>query len=209
MSNPTQTTFTGQQLTGGNGGAGNEALKWLEASSVPSTSTQTLAASEGEAKSEWREKKVTIWHGFQTLDTKDLYLYSEISSVLSTAIQLLEEGVQHLESAVDSFQSQDFITADDQIQHFQRLVPELFCCRTLGDGLGAVVNSLQIAFGNRKGVPLELPQIRAIKRVVERIRKEPFVTFDKAVDLVIVLEDVGLDVTPPAVAHLAELGAEE
>lgn len=206
MSSPTQTTVTGQQPTGGNGGAGHDALRWLEASSLPSTSTQTLAAWEGKLRPEWREEKVTIQHRLQPLDIKDVYPHSEIASVLSTAIQLLTEGVEYLRSAVDAFQNEDFMAADDRIQQFRALLPELFCCRTLGDGFGAVVNSLQIALVNHNGVPLELGQMRTVHQVTARVRQQPFLNFDQAVDLVAVLEETGLDVAPRALADLAELG---
>jgi hypothetical protein len=91
------------------------------------------------------------------------------------------------------------------MQRLQALLPELFYCRDLGDGFGAIVNALKFSFENAHGTPLSEGQVRLIGQVIERIRQEPFMRFETAADLVGKLEDVGLIVDPPAFAVLGEL----
>lgn len=124
--------------------------------------------------------------------------------VLGRAIELLIEGCQRLELALSAARIGDAIAADDEVQQLGALLPELFCCRQLGDGFGTVINSLQIALSNQHGNPLTERQISAALRAVRRIRNAPYLTFDQAVDAVIEMEDSGLFVDP---ANLSELVA--
>jgi hypothetical protein len=95
------------------------------------------------------------------------------------------------------------------VQQFQVLLPELFCLRRLGDGFGGLINSVYVALSNKAGMPLEAGQIRVVAKALRRLRQEPFMPFESAVDVVMGLEDSGLEPDPPALAYLAELSDDE
>jgi len=126
---------------------------------------------------------------------------------LSSALRLLDEAVSHSQIAVDVFDS-DPITADDEMQRVQALLPELFCCRTIGDGFGALVNSIQYAPSNQKGLPLSGTQIAKLRGAFKKLRETPFISFEEAVDLAMAFEDSGLVIDPPALSDLADAPAD-
>jgi len=82
------------------------------------------------------------------------------------------------------------------MQRLQSLLPELFYCRDLGDGFGAIINALKFSFENAHGTPFSEGQISLIGQAVERIRQEPFLHFEQAAELVGKLEDADLTVDP-------------
>jgi len=84
----------------------------------------------------------------------------------------------------------------------QVLLPELFCCREIGDGFGAIVNALKYSFANASGNLFTRGQLETIVRVLSTLSNEPFLRFETAVDLISDLEDSGLDVDPPVIAEL-------
>ena len=99
----------------------------------------------------------------------------------------------------------DLISSDDSIQRFQALLPELFCCRGLGDGFGAVINSIFHAIGNMDDTPMNESQLRAILNILRRIYTEPFIEYDEAVEEIMHLETVGFEVSPPYFKFVADL----
>jgi hypothetical protein len=141
---------------------------------------------------------------FATID--EIYpALRETNSALQAAVILLDQALVRLESAIFASKLEDSISADDEMQRLQVLLPELFCCRSIGDGFGSVINAIQLAFANKKGAPLELREIEAIARALRRLRETPFLKLDVAVQLVEGLEDANLIVEPPGLYHLAEL----
>lgn len=140
------------------------------------------------------------------ISTKELYpLASEINPILATAFHLLEEGVGHINLAIRKLEEGDSISSDDEVQHFQALLPELFCCRNLGDGFGAIISSVFHSLRNLDGNPANDEQLKAIKNIVCRISTEPFILFDEAVNEIIKLEDVGLTIEPEHYKFAADL----
>lgn len=138
----------------------------------------------------------------------DLYRLGEGSAEiarLQRAIELLEGASKHAKLAAAASRELRAIDADNEMQQIQALLPELFCLRTLGDGLGAVVNSLQTAFINLEGIPLDEGQINAVAKALHRLRQTPFLQFDEAVDIILRMEEVGIPVDPPALGALADL----
>ena len=116
---------------------------------------------------------------------------------ITVAAILLDESLGYMDTALDAEKDGDPIEADDQIQHFQALSPELFCCRTLGDGFGAGINAIHYSLKNLNGNPLNANQIGTIRLVLKHLRAEPFLTFLTAVELITKLERTGLNVAPP------------
>jgi hypothetical protein len=140
------------------------------------------------------------------MEIDDLYREpSGLGPILAHALRGLAAAKEAAQESLESLERGELIASDESMQRLQALLPELFYCRQLGDGYGAIVNALRFSFENAAGVPLAEDQIKAVKYVVERIRHEPFLQFEKAAALVEKLEDAGLNVDPPAFAALGEL----
>lgn len=140
------------------------------------------------------------------ISTEDLYpVREQYNPALTTADQLLEEGINLVNESINMLIYDDLISSDDAIQRFQALLPELFCCRGLGDGFGAVINSIFHAIGNMEDTPMNETQLRAILNILKRIHTEPFIEYDEAVEELMNLEAAGFEVSPPHFKFVADL----
>jgi hypothetical protein len=138
-------------------------------------------------------------------------LYSNLQGVsleLNSALTLLATGVDRLEQALAAAKSNHAIAADDALQRFQSLLPELFCLRTLGDGFGMAINALICAFESIEGMPLTHEQINGVLRLVKKLRSEPFLETNEAIRIIADLETIGLVVEPRELDILADLLSE-
>ena len=115
---------------------------------------------------------------------------------LSTALELLAEAIAKINEAIEHQRSSARIQADDAMQQVQVLLPELFFCRSLGDGFGTIVNSLFHGLHNLDGKPLTEPQILATRTALMAIRNEPFIGFDDAIKHVASLKLLSLKIMP-------------
>lgn len=125
---------------------------------------------------------------------------SASSNVLGNALGLLNSAIESLSSAVTLYARGDVIESDEAAMRCQALLPELFCCRGLGDGFGGIVNAAMFAFNNATGIPLNGRQLEGLQIGLGRIRSEPYLSFDAAVQIITYLEDLGLTVDPPEFA---------
>jgi len=142
----------------------------------------------------------------ETIPTKDLYpLSNELNQPLSSAFQLLDEGIQYISEAISFFIENDMFSSDDEVQKLQVLLPELFCCRDLGDGFGAIINSIFNALKNYSGKPLNQKQLQRINKLLKRIRTEPYISFEEAIEEIELLEEVGFEVEPEYIKFAADL----
>jgi hypothetical protein len=135
-------------------------------------------------------------------------LYPEpgiVRPILGHALRGLAAAKEAVQESLEYLKRGELISSDESMQRLQALLPELFYCRDLGDGFGAIINALKFSFENAHGAPFSEAQIRLIGQMVERIRQEPFMHFEQAAELIGRLEDVGLTVDPPAFAVLGEL----
>ncbi len=123
---------------------------------------------------------------------------------LPNARRLLAACIQNVKEALSLAREEDIVSADDTMAHVIVSLPELFCCRALGDGFGMLVNAIQGAFENRRGTPLERAQLEGLLRAFEKLRGEPFLKTSTAVDEIIALEETGLNPEPPAYAYLVD-----
>jgi hypothetical protein len=139
------------------------------------------------------------------ISTEDLYPVREINPKFFAAVQLLAEGLAHISKSLRMFRDGDLISADDALQRFQALLPELFLCRDLGDGLGAMISSIYHAIRNMKSVPLNESQLSALRKAVKRIHTEPFIGFEESVEEIMLLEAAGFEVSPPHLKYAADL----
>ncbi len=125
-------------------------------------------------------------------------------SDLIAALGLLAEAIDLLDKARVSARNKEAITADRYWQRFQMLLPKLFMHRRIGDGYGAVINSLHFACINQHGAPLSFEQLTTVWRVVKEIRSAPVTPFEQALNYVHELEDCSLQVYPAKISDLIE-----
>ena len=111
-----------------------------------------------------------------------------------TALRLLRLAVGRCRRAIDA--QNDPMSADIEIQKVQMLLPKLFCCRSLGDGFGTVINALIYVFANARGNSFTSDQIRILARVFQGLRDKPFLTTAEADDAVEELESGGFNPYP-------------
>lgn len=139
------------------------------------------------------------------IKTDDLYAARDaVSRELDTALRLLKEATAKAQDAVEAFERDNDIEADDALQRLQAVLPELFCCRKLGDGYAAVVNAIMCAFENLEGIPPSIDQVTQILITFRSLRETPFMGLEHATDAVGALEGVGLVVEPPSFKYLAD-----
>jgi len=139
----------------------------------------------------------------QTVSIDELFANLESTHHLRRALDLLGESIKLVESALAS-DGADPIACDDQMQLFYSLLPELFCCRSVGDGFGSIINAVQQAAANQLGVPMDRKQMESLLSVLRCLRYGPFIPHQDAVEMIIKLEDAGLMVDPPALAEVAD-----
>lgn len=140
--------------------------------------------------------------GFLALE--QLYPNSQPSDPIAiAALGLLADASAALGEAVDSSGAGDRVVSDDCLQAAHGALREAFCLRSLGDGYGATVNALQLSIVNLPG-PAQAQQLQVLRRVVEALRKNPWLEFTAAVELVEQLEHVGLVTTPVGFQALAD-----
>jgi hypothetical protein len=140
------------------------------------------------------------------ISTEDLYAsFENVSLELTSAVRLLSICLQHIGVAMEAQRNNNPIEADDAIQRLQGLLPELFCCRGLGDGFGLVINAIMCGFQNQAGNPLDRQQVEKLRQTIAKLRTEPFMREDEALNTIILLEDVGFVVEPPEFEYLADI----
>jgi hypothetical protein len=124
------------------------------------------------------------------------------SSQILYALELLKELCENLAAAL---RSDDPIEADSFVQRVQLALPNLFSCRSIGDGFGLLVNSLYFALVNLQGTPLTKDQINVIWRAMRELRSRPVMLLDQAIRYAEEFEMQGLEVDPPDLGNVAEL----
>ncbi|MDR3734373.1 MAG: hypothetical protein P4L10_02430 [Acidobacteriaceae bacterium] len=122
------------------------------------------------------------------------------------ALNSLAQVIGLLELAKDA-SAESVLKSDAIMQEFQLALRQLFKFRqNLGDGYGLVVNCTEVALINQRGVPLSSSQISSVWRAFRALRETPFLSFDRALDLVEDVEAEGLETDPHGIGDL--LGAE-
>jgi len=140
------------------------------------------------------------------VETNQLYPVShELRPELARSFTLLSEGLEYVSQSIKALKEGDLISSDDFIHRLQALLPELFCCRSIGDGFGAIINAIYQSLANMQGSALELAQLETIRRGLRRISTEPFLELSEAVDEIIRLQDIGLEPEPNYFKYAAEL----
>lgn len=144
--------------------------------------------------------------GSEFLSVEQLYPnHPGLRHELRVAPVLLNEVIDKLKSALDYLHAGDPISADDRVQQVQALLPELFCCRGLGDGFGIIIDVAHHALLSRAGEPLRVDQITCLTVAMAKLLREPFLSDDVATELVMKLEDTGLNTSPGYLNYLADI----
>jgi hypothetical protein len=113
-----------------------------------------------------------------------------------TALRLLKIAIGRSRRALEAHRENDLMAADIEIQKLQALLPELFCCRALGDGFGTIINALICVFQNVDGNALNGNQVRMLESVFQRLRDKPFLSTVEADDAVELLESARFNPYP-------------
>ena len=141
-----------------------------------------------------------------TMSMSDIYPAMEVASPeLSSAMRVLPKAIEWADVANEALGAGELIRSDDAMIHLHSLVPELYCCRKLGDGFGAVVGAVWNSFDGQRGVPMDRSQIQSIRLALSGIQAQPNLTFERALDLISDLERAGLDIHPAGFEALAQL----
>ena len=64
------------------------------------------------------------------------------SPYLRSALRLISKALGDVDSALELLGDGDKVGSDDAMQHFQVILPELFACRSIGEGFGLLVSAL-------------------------------------------------------------------
>jgi len=145
--------------------------------------------------------------GANTLGTAELYrsLDSQDGTLIQ-AIRLIHECIENLHSAERIDSNLDFIGYDEKVMRLKDLLRKLFMLRSIGDGFGSVVSAIIWGLKNQEPEALARPQISVILDVLGQLRKKPMLHFDSSMNLLDHLEDAGLNIEPPIVGLLSEIG---
>jgi hypothetical protein len=140
------------------------------------------------------------------LGTEDIYPDpSARSAPLNAALKLLYEAESCLDSAVVLVRDGDLIGADDHTCKFVAMLPELFCCREIGDGFALIVSSMFHAVKNKGSTPLTERQLLGLAFLTKFLRNNIFCAVDTAIDATEKLVTVDLNTDPPALTTVGEL----
>lgn len=143
---------------------------------------------------------------FQEASQGSIYFRSEpLSDDLRRGIQLLEEGRALLASALQFIDEGKYKDSDERIMDFKESLPELFCLRTISESFGALINALKNAIDNRNGVPLDRLQISTVEKTLMSMSREPAMSFDRAVEEIMKIEDAGFSVESPVFGSFLDL----
>lgn len=148
--------------------------------------------------------KPTADSGYMSMEK--LYpLGTEKSPELKAAVRLLQEAEAFVDEALQACRDEDFLAAAIAMQELKALLPELFCCRVIGDGFGATIVALFHSIKNHGDHAFEDGQFVTIRFLVRKLASEPFLSFEEAQKLIDELEDVGFAVESPEIGILADI----
>lgn len=118
------------------------------------------------------------------------------------ALDLIDEAHVRVAAASSSVAT-DPLVADDHMMHVQATLFRLLSLRDIGEGFATVVAALLRGVESGAGGPFAKEQIGAVFQCLNRLRAEPFLSLDGALDEVDALEDAGLATTSTDLIDLA------
>jgi hypothetical protein len=137
---------------------------------------------------------------------RNLYFQDEfITPELRTGINLLEISQSYITKSLESIRQSRRKESDEFIMQFKAFLPELFCCRTISESFGAVINAIQNALSHMSGCPLSENQLIALHEIITGLLREPAMSFEKAVDYVSDFEEADFEVESIGLEGLLKL----
>jgi hypothetical protein len=124
------------------------------------------------------------------------------------AIRLLRIAVGRTQRAMAALSEGDDIGADSETQRVQVLLPELFCCRALGDGFGMTIGALMSAFECLQGRAMSGSQLRTVNGIFSLLLDKPFLSTGEADDQLERLESAQLKTYPAELEEFLSSGDE-
>jgi len=117
---------------------------------------------------------------------------------------LIEDSINYVSLALSEIRDNNLVESDYNIQKFHLLLPQLYNYKFIGDSFASIILALFYSLNNLRGNPANLKQIKEIYTVLNILKNDLEMTFDKAADLIIRLEDTGLQVEPEEINTLSE-----
>lgn len=140
----------------------------------------------------------------------DLYgVGGDSSRLVLAARRILHDCDGRISAAIAAHGNGNLVEADLEASRAFAVWPELFLCRSISDGFGAVVLGIYYAYQNVAGDAFSLEQLTRLASSIEFLREHPFLTFDAALGLLDELEDAGLEINPAEAGALGEILAGE
>lgn len=140
---------------------------------------------------------------------KTSVLYGDVYNNLSyipRVLALLEESIELLQSSSNHLKLDDEISSDNDVQHFLALLPELFCCRSIGDGFAAITTAIYNSIINQCEIGvLSENQISKILLLIKRLQTEPFLELEESIDLILLLDEADLNIKPQHLNKISEI----
>lgn len=132
----------------------------------------------------------------EMMTTDELYSGEEgANRGVKKALPLLCEAIKHSEKAIDDFDSNQPVGANNEMEHLRPLVAELFECRSIGEGYAGVTNALLFGMRNMQTEPFTKRHAQAARWALTELRDRPFMGYEEeALDLIIMLEEAGYTV---------------
>jgi hypothetical protein len=131
------------------------------------------------------------------------------SPIVTAAFRLLREATELLDAALVALRGADRVTADYSCTRLHSLLPEMFCCRRIGDGYASAVAVAATAYATQAGIPFEENQLVALLTMFRALRAKPFMSLDTLDEFIEAMEKSGLSVEVPGYEQLATLFGNE
>lgn len=127
------------------------------------------------------DKKLVSLSNVPRLLQSDLYpVRQAFNPQHIAALRLLKVAMGRTQRGLSALREGDVVAADSEVQKIQVLLPELFCCRALGDGFATIINALMSAFESLDGSPLDEHQLITVNDMFAMLRDKPFLSVEEA-----------------------------
>jgi hypothetical protein len=132
-------------------------------------------------------------------------LKSESFPTLFVASRLLAKAMDLIETSIEAHQLGNEFAKDDCANQLAALLPELFCCRDIGEGYGALIIAIHYGLRNRGAELLTEDQLISIRYAIRKLSATPFISFEDSLPLIEDMERTALIVEPRELEYLADL----
>lgn len=161
------------------------------------TSTPRLDDSQPIVSQSWERTNSTT----SITELSDLYALDQPAGFVANALARLT----HIRQAIRTAKQGDAVDRDDAINTLKAELPSLFALKGWPDGALAVFVALHHALLNKKGLALDSDQFYAIERTINKLAESPFLSFDRALDLIDILRECGFETDPEEASLIFEM----